>query len=350
MHDFETLPHRAGSTRRVVLMTGASGVVGRALLNRLRHLDVVCLVHRSAPAGARSTVAGDITQPNLGMSESSYRNLAARVDAVIHCAAITDFSAADGVLQAVNVDGVCRVARFADLAGVPLYHLSTAFVGTRADEQGQVAARYADSKRRAEAALRAGSVRHVILRPSVVTGDSVTGEIGSFQGLHRVARTMLAGAMPIIPFDPQWRLDFVPSDFVADAVATVLDHGIDSGEYWITAGSEALSLGEAVRQGIRHAAELGVPVDPPRFVPPDLYERLIKPAFESALPTAVRANVERLLEFFSVYLSSAAALPSSRPQLARLGVSYPGAPVDVLRTTVRRVVEAQTAMPARGVA
>jgi NADPH:quinone reductase-like Zn-dependent oxidoreductase len=30
--------------RRTVLLTGASGVVGRALLQRLRDLDVVCLV------------------------------------------------------------------------------------------------------------------------------------------------------------------------------------------------------------------------------------------------------------------------------------------------------------------
>src|SRR5437763_342804 len=37
----------AGHPRRTVLLTGASGVVGRALLERLRDVNVVCLVHRS---------------------------------------------------------------------------------------------------------------------------------------------------------------------------------------------------------------------------------------------------------------------------------------------------------------
>ena len=40
-----------GAGRRTVLLTGASGVVGHALLPRLRDLDVVCLVHRSPVSG-----------------------------------------------------------------------------------------------------------------------------------------------------------------------------------------------------------------------------------------------------------------------------------------------------------
>ena len=35
------------AARRTVLLTGASGVVGRALLDRLRGAEVICLVHRS---------------------------------------------------------------------------------------------------------------------------------------------------------------------------------------------------------------------------------------------------------------------------------------------------------------
>jgi hypothetical protein len=44
-----------------VLVTGASGVVGTALLRRLRDLDVVCLMHRSpVTAPHMSCVRGDI--------------------------------------------------------------------------------------------------------------------------------------------------------------------------------------------------------------------------------------------------------------------------------------------------
>ena len=44
-----------GGARRTVLLTGASGVVGRALLQRLRDFDVVCLVHRSPVCGPNVT-------------------------------------------------------------------------------------------------------------------------------------------------------------------------------------------------------------------------------------------------------------------------------------------------------
>ena len=63
-----------GTARRTVLLTGASGVVGSALLRRLRDFDVVCLVHRSPVSGPHvtpnvSTVAGDIARPMFGLAE-----------------------------------------------------------------------------------------------------------------------------------------------------------------------------------------------------------------------------------------------------------------------------------------
>ena len=57
--------------RRTILLTGASGVVGRAVLRRLRDFDVVCLVHRSPVCGPDVTaVRGDIAEPMLGLGES----------------------------------------------------------------------------------------------------------------------------------------------------------------------------------------------------------------------------------------------------------------------------------------
>src|ERR1700730_7482195 len=103
-------PHSIGSApdtaRRTVLLTGASGVVGRALLRRLRDLDVVCLVHRSPVSGPNvTTVSGDIAKPMFGLAKRAYVELAAKVDAVIHCAAITDFNRTDGSFQAANIAG-----------------------------------------------------------------------------------------------------------------------------------------------------------------------------------------------------------------------------------------------------
>ena len=178
--------HSIARARRAVLLTGASGVVGRALLQRLHNFDVVCLVHRSPVSGPNVTaVPGDIAKPMLGLGERAYAALTARVDAVIHCAAVTEFNRTDGSLEATNIAGTEHIAAFTAAAGAVLYHVSTAFVDTTADgDRGHTAIGYASSKSAAEQVVRSSGVPHVILRPSVVIGDSDTGEIAAFQGLH----------------------------------------------------------------------------------------------------------------------------------------------------------------------
>src|SRR5215470_13906962 len=139
-----------GTGRPSVLLTGGSGVVGRALLRRLGDCDVVCLTHRSPVSGTNVTaVTGDIAQPMFGLAEQAYAELAARVDAIIHCAAVTGFNRTDGTLEATNITGTEHVTAFAAAAAAKavLYHVSTAFVHTTAvGERGRAAAGYASSK------------------------------------------------------------------------------------------------------------------------------------------------------------------------------------------------------------
>jgi nucleoside-diphosphate-sugar epimerase len=319
-------PHITGgapdAARRTVLLTGASGVVGRALLRRLRDFDVVCLVHRSPVSGPNVTTAqGDVAKPMLGLAGQAYVELAAKVDAVIHCAAVTDFSRTDGSLEATNIAGTEHVAAFAAAANGVLYHVSTAFVHTTVDgDRGRTAVGYASSKSAAEEVVRSSGVPNVILRPSVVIGDSVTGEIAAFQGLHQVVAGMFAGTVPMIPFDPGWPIDFVPADVVTDAIACVVENRVSEGEFWISAGDKALHLDEGVAVVVGLARALGVSIDTPRFVPPDMFDRLIGPVFLDALPARIRRNVVRMLEFFTTYLQSGETKPSSLDQLASLGM------------------------------
>src|SRR5215831_15620574 len=323
--------------RRTVLLTGGSSVVERALLQRLDGLDVVCLVHRSPVSGANvTTVPGDIAQPMLGLARQDYVKLAAEVDAVIHCAAITDFNRSDGSLEATNVAGTGNVAAFATAANAVLYHVSTAFVHTTADgDRGRTAVGYASSKSAAEQVVRSSCIPHVILRPSVVIGDSVTGEIAAFQGLHRVVAGMFAGTVPMIPFDPAWPIDFVPADVVADAIACVVENRVSEGEFWISAGDQALRLDEGVAVVVEFAGTLGVSIDTPRFVPPDMFDRLIGPVFLDALPARIRRNVVRMLEFFTTYLQSGETKPSSLDQLVSLGMRPLPDQRESLRSTVK---------------
>lgn len=309
-------------TGRSVLLTGASGVVGRALLERLRGMDVVCLVHRTPVVGPRvRAVSGDVSQPLLGLDRHTYRTLAGEVDAVIHCAAVTSFHRTDGSLEATNVVGTQQAAAFAAEAGAVLYHVSSAFMDATVEgDRGRTAIGYARSKARAEAVVRRSGARHVILRPSVVIGDSETGEIAQFQGLHQVAAGIIRGIVPLIPFDAGWPIDFVPADVVADAIACVVEQRVAAGEFWITAGPHALRLDEGVAETVDVARSLGVPVDPPRFVPPELFDRLIGPVFLEALPVRMQRTIATMLELFATYLQSGRTKPSNLAELEGLGM------------------------------
>jgi nucleoside-diphosphate-sugar epimerase len=326
-----------GAARRTVLLTGASGVVGRALLQRLRDFDVACLVHRSPVSWPNVTsVRGDISEPALGLTRQAYAELAAKVDAVIHCAAVTNFSRTDGSLEATNIAGTEHMAAFAAAADAVLYHVSTAFAHTTVDsDRGRTAIGYASSKLAAEEVVRSSGVPHAIFRPSVVIGDSVTGEIAAFQGLHQVAAGMFAGIVPLIPFDPGWPIDFVPIDVVADAIACVAENRVSEGEFWISAGEAALRLDESAAVVVELARGLGVNIDVPRFVPPDMFDRLIAPVFLDMLPARIRRNVLRMLEFFATYLQSGETKPSSLDQLTALGARPLPDQRESLRNSVR---------------
>ena len=75
---------------------------------------------------------------------------------------------------------------------------------------------------------------------------------------------LVAGKVPVIPVDAHWPIDFVPSDVVADAIATAVEDQLTDGTYWLTAGDRALRIGEAVALVVAFSAELGKPVRSPR--------------------------------------------------------------------------------------
>jgi hypothetical protein len=146
---------------------------------------------------------------------------------------------------------------------------------------------------------------------------------------------MFAGTVPLIPFDPGWPIDFVPADVVADAIARVVENRVSEGEFWISAGDKALRLDEGVAVVVEFARALGVSIDVPRFVPPDMFDRLIGPVFLDALPARIRRNVVRMLEFFTTYLQSGETKPSSLDQLEALGVRPLPDQRESLRNSVR---------------
>lgn len=309
---------------KTVLLTGGSGVLGTALVPQLKHHRVIALAHRKPPADCAEVVYGDVSQPLLGLDEAEYRKLCAEVDVVIHAAGMVKFSSTAEEMETLNVQGARRMSQFALDADAPLVHVSTAYV-SRAEEiraaGGEQAGRansspslYVSSKVAGEKIVRDSGAQAVIVRPSIIIGDSVTGEISETQGLHTFAHNVLRNRLPFVPSHPTGYVDFVPQDVVAQAIVTLLDQDVRDGEYWISSGSHALTSARLTEVIIEEAAALGITVNPLRVLAPDIVERLVRPAFFDVVPDWAKTRLDRLLDMTAV-LFHEHPIPSSLAEI-----------------------------------
>jgi nucleoside-diphosphate-sugar epimerase len=322
--------------RKTILLTGATGVVGRALLDRLLGVDVICLAHQKRLGSPWvSVVQGDVSRPLLGLSAAKFAELARRVDYVVHSAAVTAFNQPEKLIRDVNVVGTQRVLELAARAGAPVCHLSTAFA--YADQHvssGHRTHAYEVSKRDAEQAVRESGLPTVIVRPSIVIGDSIDGSMTQFQGFHFLMDLIVRGSFPV-PGTLQALVDVVPRDLVAAVVAAFIDRPDMTGEFWVTSGEQALPLERTVAIWAEHWHRLtGQAVRRPRMVSPDIVERLARPAFLPALPRDVQATMGHALQLVK-YVNLTRPFPSSLAQLAGI-LGSPTLPTPEL-TLIRNV-------------
>jgi NADH dehydrogenase len=218
----------------VILLTGATGLVGSALLRRLtaRAETVRCLVRDPRKLGdqrVRVQIAlGDLADP------PSFRHAMRGVRTVIHAAAsIRDQPV--GSIEELNGVATWRMVQAAERAGVERFVFFSALEASRFSR-----ARFFRAKALAEAAVRDAGVPSTILAPSIVysPGDPF------LTLLDRLS--LLLGVMPVTGsgralYQPIW------ADDVADAVMSLLDGGGDGRRRYELAGPDTLSYEQIVR-------------------------------------------------------------------------------------------------------
>lgn len=328
-----------------VVITGATGLVGQALLEALE-TDVVALTHSGelADAPGRTVLRADVSEPFYGLGEQAFEELARRADAVVHCAALTDYAATYETAAKVNVEGVKHTLELASRAQVPLYHLSTAFVVTPTppgDDQRIGPQTYLKTKRAGEELVRSSGLDAMIIRPSVVVGDSETGRCARFQGIHVLIQFLFQGTLAILPMHRDAHIDLIAQDQVAVAIAQLVADGARGGLCWLTAGDRALTAQRLLELAIEEAQARGVRVDAPRLVDPEIVDRLFRPALLPDFPPRIRRRFEQLLELIAVFFTDN-VFPSSFDQLREehavdLGVDQEQA----FRNTVRYWADAK---------
>jgi uncharacterized protein YbjT (DUF2867 family) len=224
----------------MLLLTGATGLIGSALLRRLlgEGEQVRCLVRdprRLGPQRVRVQIAlGDLTDP------PSFRNALRGVDTVVHLAAsIRDQP--DGSIEELNGIATWRMVQAAERAGVERFVFFSAL-----DASTHHRARFFRAKALAEQAVEEAGVESIVFAPSIVyaPGDP---------WLTLLERLAL---LPVMPVSGRGRALYQPiwAEDVADCVIAALrSRAVASGRQtrYELAGPETLSHNDLVRIVLR---------------------------------------------------------------------------------------------------
>jgi NADH dehydrogenase len=227
----------------MLLLTGATGLVGSALLPRLlaEGQHVRCLVRdprRLGPQRVRVQIAlGDLTDP------PSFRNALRGVQTVVHLAAsIRDQP--QGSIEELNGIATWRMVEAAERQGVERFVFFSA-LGASTHHR----TRLLRAKALAEQAVREADVRSIVFAPSIVyaPGDAW------LTLLERMAW------LPVMPVSGRARAVFQPiwAEDVADCVLAALREPVtgraQAGRHarYEPAGPETLSYSEIVRTVLR---------------------------------------------------------------------------------------------------
>ncbi|GEO15162.1 NAD-dependent epimerase/dehydratase family protein [Microvirga aerophila] len=253
-------------TAPLIALTGATGFIGQYLLRELpkRGYRVRVLLRRPSevPAGATSAVIGDIAQPY---------NMAAAlrdVDAVIHSAGLAHAMSGypEDDYRTINTEATIKLAQAAERAGVNRF----VFLSSIRAQSGPVAEgvltedrvstptdAYGRSKLEAEQGLGSLGIDWAALRPVLVYGPGVKGNMAALLGLAQSPWPLPLGGLKA-------KRSLLSLDNLTAAVDAVLKAESPLRRPFIVADPEPVTVPEivaALREGLGRKAGL-IPVPP----------------------------------------------------------------------------------------
>ena len=240
-----------------VLLTGATGFLGSFLLSELlrrTRAEIYCLVRApNAEEGERRIrgsleayalwdeerssrifpVAGDLSEPLLGLGTERFEELAHEIEAIYHNGASVNWVYPYNALKPTNVLGTQEVLRLASRHKTKLVHLVSTLgvfplVGRSAagvvredddlDHGGSLYNGYTQSKWVAEKLVEIARARGLpvsVYRPSLIAGDSRTGAWNSDDFTCKMIKSWVGlGNVP----DVNTEMNMVPVDYVSSAI------------------------------------------------------------------------------------------------------------------------------------
>ncbi len=242
--------------RETLFVTGFPGFIANRLLERLARKDCRFILLAQPSLAARAVeerarlaqlsgkslsdfqiVEGDISEPGLALTPVDLDLIRQQTTRMFHLAAVYDLAVPRDLALRVNAGGTRNVVDLARLIAHlrQFHHVSTCYVAGKregvileSELQHDAGYRnyYEESKYLAE--LEVEKARNelpvTIHRPSVVCGDSQTGETGKYDGVYYLIHYLLRwpSMLSLINIgNREVSLNLVPVDFVVDAMAAL---------------------------------------------------------------------------------------------------------------------------------
>ncbi len=233
--------------QRNVLITGATGFIGKRLVNLLLDSgDNLFILTRKKSIGklepflksiepqkrARiNIIYGDIRNENIITGKKDLEKLRNEITDIYHLAAVYDLGVDRETARETNINGTKNILYLArSIKNLNAFnHTSTIavagdFSGTfyeyNFDEGQKFSNWYAWSKFESEKQVRNnfGYIPIRIFRPGAVIGDSRTGEMDKIDGPYYIILLLTLGIHFITPVSDESHIPIVPVDFVVNAM------------------------------------------------------------------------------------------------------------------------------------
>lgn len=335
-------PGRPYVPAKNILLTGATGFVGRFLLAQLlidTDATVYCLVRATSASHAAARIQktlvewdlwrphfeeriigipGDLREPHLGIEDDNYQALCIKIDSIYNCGTSMNHLESYEMAKPANVNGVIELLRLST-QGRPklLNQVSTLGVftsngktGVRTvneqssiDQETHLASHgYLASKWVAEKLVTMAVARGLqcnIFRLGLVWADTQQGRYDDLQSAHRIVKSCVLSGLGIKDF--QYTMPPTPIDYVARAMVFLANRcGDRHGVYHITSSNQ---MSQGLFERFNELSSIALPLFPfPEWI------REIKRLHQEGVTLPIAPLIESIESAFSSHAGPVGAM------------------------------------------
>jgi thioester reductase-like protein len=356
---------------KVIFLTGVTGTLGKEMVKtlltttdsklyllirrkgRYSHWDrarkVLATAGLEVHLGTRVQVLeGDVTFANMGLRPDEILTLRNEAQEFFHIAALTTLNGSEEECSRINIGGVANALDLAwDLRKNGkldrFFYYSTAYVAGSLQNYVSMedglpsepahANFYESSKYSAEKKVRGALMEGLpitIFRPSIVVGNSKTGEVSEFNVIYPFMKLFAHGILNILPSRPENAFNIVPIDYVINASLVISRQKDSLGKTFHLVSEQPPKIGMILKL----KDELYPEMPHIALVEPDEFKKEKLDAFTQ--------TVFQMLEPYLGYLNGNLTFDTrnTRQALEGTGIDAPKTDYDFLKTLIHYAIDA----------